>query len=1132
MTHASLCKKTYEIILGFLRLKASESLAMGFAVGMSALFVAPASLPGQEPPPLTISTGSLPNGVLQLPYLTSQQTAVQVSATGGLPPYSFFIGSGSETDTGLPPGLQLSGNGQITGTPTSLGNFTFNVSVTDSDDGFNSRELGISVVPCTPAFLPASPLPPGDINTIYPQVTFTSTGCPGFSYTYTEQPVDPFNTNDLPPGLKLSTSGTLSGKPTGTGNFTFLLTATDQNQNVTQIQYDITINALPTITTGSPLPNAPVGVAYNQQITATGGVPPYTFSMDAQPPGIVNITPSGGVLFGTPTTPGTYNFNIGVTDSLRGQTTSPFKVTFVSTVSQIQVAPLSLTFNADQNGNAPGTQAISVVPATGATPPVNYRVVVDGGQSNTPAPSWITVTPLSGAAPAGLVVSVDQGTLAAGSYAARIQVLDVSGIANDVAVTLNVASTTQQLTVAPGLLNFAARSATPGNLVQELAVSNTGGGSLNFTTSVVGSSPWITNVTSNSSATTRNTPVFIQVQVNTSGLQVGAYHDAILVSSAAGNTQIPVSLFVAASGPILAVDTTGVLFQAIQGGGSTVKQIVEVLNLGDPNSTVNWNATLMTGSNWLNLVASSGTATSTTPGTLTLALTANATQLTPGPYYAIVKITDSNSLNSPQYVAAVLNLQPNTAAPGPDLAPVGLFFTTSAGGSAPAAQQVQINTSSASAVTFTAATTTSDGASWLSVTPASGNVSGQASSPVSVSVDPTGLAAGIYSGDVNISIGTLLQSVNVTFVVQPTSSSSAISRFKPEAAGCSATKLAITETGLANNFAVPAGWPATLIVQLNNDCAGTVTNGTVTASFSNGDPRLNLTGDSLGNYSTTWQPGAVNTEMVITLNAKAGSLQPAIATLNGGIAANQTPPPVIVPGGAVNNLNPVVGAALAPGTIAQVYGSGFAPSPVSTGPAPLPKMFENTYALVGTAQAPLYFLSGGQINIQIPNEVPATQQVPVMLSVNNALTLPLMVGIVPAAPGVLSSNDGPKPPSVQNGAHIIAQHSADFSLVTASKPAKPGEVLIMYLVGLGATNPSVPSGAATPASPLHPTTDPVTVKVGSQTATVSFAGLSPFFVGLYQINFQVPVGANSGELEVDVTQNSVAANPTLLPVSN
>jgi hypothetical protein len=161
-----------------------------------------------------------------------------------------------------------------------------------------------------------------------------------------------------------------------------------------------------------------------------------------------------------------------------------------------------------------------------------------------------------------------------------------------------------------------------------------------------------------------------------------------------------------------------------------------------------------------------------------------------------------------------------------------------------------------------------------------------------------------------------------------------------------------------------------LIVQLNDDCAASVTSGSVVASFSNGDPRLNLTGDGLGNYSTTWQPGSVNGEMVITLDAKSGSLQPATAQLYGGVAANQTPPPTVTPGGTLNNLNPVVGAPLAPGTIAQVYGSGLGTAAVSTGVLPLPKMFNNTYALVGSAQAPLYFLSSGQINIQIPNEVP------------------------------------------------------------------------------------------------------------------------------------------------------------------
>lgn len=227
----------------------------------------------------------------------------------------------------------------------------------------------------------------------------------------------------------------------------------------------------------------------------------------------------------------------------------------------------------------------------------------------------------------------------------------------------------------------------------------------------------------------------------------------------------------------------------------------------------------------------------------------------------------------------------------------------------------------------------------------------------------------------------------------------------------------------------------------------------------------------------------------------------------------------------------MVGAPLAPGTIAQVYGSGLSASTVSTGKLPLPTLFDGTFALVGPVQAPLYFLSNGQINLEVPNEATATQQLPIVLSVNNALTLPLMLNIIPAAPGVLSALDGPTPPSVQNGAHIIAQHSANYSLVTASSPAAPGEVLIMYLVGLGATNPSVASGAATPPSPLHYATITPVVTVGSEPSTVSFAGLSPYFVGLYQVNFQVPTGASSGELVVTVSQNGVAANPTLLPVS-
>jgi large repetitive protein len=1143
MIHASLCKRTYKNSPWF---QGSRSPLCSL-FSLAALLLATGNLPlGAAPPatPIYITTTSLPNGTLGEPYLTAAGNTVQLKASGGSGQYGWVYSLFTAAQAQGPnqyDGLTFNFDGTITGTPTVTDTISFSVYAENPVTMINQSgvsQFTITVTACTPTTItPASPLPSGEVGIPYTPVQFTASGCPG-PFTYTATAVTPLLQNSFPTGLSISSAGVFSGTPTLAGMFDIVVTATDPNQTQAPTEYTITIIPPPTITTTSPLPNGIVNVAYSQQITVTGGTPPYTYAMNAQPPGIVNIDPAAGVIYGTPTKTGTYTFNVGVTDSLGALTETAFQVTFVTVASQIQVTPLTLTFNANLNGNPPFAQAITLVPVASATPPVNYTVVVDAGQSGTTAPSWITVTPTSGAAPAGLVVSANQGTMAAGSYTSRIQVLDPVGVPTDIPVTLNVTSAPQQLTVAPAALNFAALSSAPGNLVQNLLVSNTGATSLGFNTSVVGNSSLFSSVASGSSQTSANGPVFLQVQANTNGLQPGAYNDTIMVSSSGGNIQIPVSLFVAGSGPILAVNTTGVLFQADEGGGSTATQNIEVLNLGDPSSTVNWNASLLTGSNWLTLGASSGTATSTTPGALTLALAPNATQLAAGPYYAIVQITDSNSLNSPQYVTAVLNLQPSTAAPVLNLAPAGVFFTTAVNGTAPAAQQIQINASSAAPVTFAASASAAANGTWLSITPNSGSASGQTAGSIAVSVDPTSLTPGVYSGDVSVSIGALLQSVNVTFVVQNAASSTAsfkpkaASGSKPEASGCTASHVTMTETGLANNFVVPAGWPAPLIVQLNDDCGSPITNGNVVASFSNGDAPLILSGDSFGNYSATWQPGASNgNNMVVTFNTASGALQSAAAQLYGQVVPNLTPPPTLAPGGTLNNLNPVVGAPLAPGTIAQVYGSGLASAAVSPGVLPLPTTFKNTYAWVGSSQAPLYFLSNGQINLQIPYEVTATQQIPVVLSVNNALTLPMMLDIVPTTPGVLSALDGPTAPSVQNGAHIIAQH-ADFSLVSSSSPAAPGEYLVMYAVGLGATNPSVASGVAAPSSPLAAVTMEPTVTVGSQPSTVLFAGLTPGFVGLYQINFQVPTSATAGELQVTVTQNGVAANPTLLPVSN
>jgi uncharacterized protein (TIGR03437 family) len=113
---------------------------------------------------------------------------------------------------------------------------------------------------------------------------------------------------------------------------------------------------------------------------------------------------------------------------------------------------------------------------------------------------------------------------------------------------------------------------------------------------------------------------------------------------------------------------------------------------------------------------------------------------------------------------------------------------------------------------------------------------------------------------------------------------------------------------------------------------------------------------------------------------------------------------------------------------------------------------------------------------------------------------------------------------------VIAQHT-DYSLVTASSPAHPGEPLTIYLAGMGPTSPSVSSGNPTPIQLVPVSVQPM-LTLDGQNCTIQYAGLTPSGIGLYQINFTVPSNARSGNLNLVVTQSGVTSNTTTLPVSN
>jgi len=222
----------------------------------------------------------------------------------------------------------------------------------------------------------------------------------------------------------------------------------------------------------------------------------------------------------------------------------------------------------------------------------------------------------------------------------------------------------------------------------------------------------------------------------------------------------------------------------------------------------------------------------------------------------------------------------------------------------------------------------------------------------------------------------------------------------------------------------------------------------------------------------------------------------------------------------VNNLNPVPGVPIAPGTVAAIYGSNLAASTTAATALPLPTTLGGTQVLVGGIAAPLFFVSPGQINAQIPPELPANSAVDVMVVVNGNVSIPRSVPLGSAAPGIAAYGTG----------RVIAQHG-DYSLVTPASPARPGEWIVFYLVGMGATSPAVASNQAAPASPLANATVQPKVTIDGAAANVVFAGLTPGGVALYQINCQVPAGARTGDLPLVVIQGDVAANAVTLPVA-
>jgi len=218
----------------------------------------------------------------------------------------------------------------------------------------------------------------------------------------------------------------------------------------------------------------------------------------------------------------------------------------------------------------------------------------------------------------------------------------------------------------------------------------------------------------------------------------------------------------------------------------------------------------------------------------------------------------------------------------------------------------------------------------------------------------------------------------------------------------------------------------------------------------------------------------------------------------------------INPQGIVNAAgNSPVGNPISPGEFIAIYGSSLA-NQTTVAAIPYPATLSNVTVNIGGLPAPIYLVAAGQINCVVPFGVDTTKQtVNIVVTNNGVMSNTVTVPLSTTSPGIFSDDTS----GTGDGAII----HLNGTLVTSANPATRGEILSIYLAGLGAVTTPVQDGTLPNPQVPDNVTAQVLVYVYGIPVTPLFAGLNPYFPGLYQINFTVPASLTvSGELPVAI----------------
>jgi large repetitive protein len=373
-------------------------------VALSALVIAPAALAIR----FTDASYNPPVGE------TGKAYSFKFDGAGGCGPalpYQYKVLSGA-----LPPGLSLASSGQVSGTPSQGGGWTFWVELSDENPPSQSwcrvstaqREFSITILQGLSI----------KQNALSPKATFLNEP---YSFQLSADgggsQVWSLKSGSLPAGIGLSSNGLVSGTPTATGDFTFVVQVSDGNRSDSET-YTLAVVQRLKITT--PLsPTGEVGVQLVLALKSTGGRPATTWSvLQGTLPTGLTLDPATGEITGTPALSGTYPLKVQVTDTL-GLTDAvdvPLKVAARLAVVKKPLRALKV-----------GSPYRAKLAATGGVGPLKWNIL--GGK-----PGFL---------PAGIKFSAKTGVFSgtptkAGAYRLRMQVVDKLGVKSAIGILLKV----------------------------------------------------------------------------------------------------------------------------------------------------------------------------------------------------------------------------------------------------------------------------------------------------------------------------------------------------------------------------------------------------------------------------------------------------------------------------------------------------------------------------------------------------------------------------------------------------------------------------------------------------------------------------------------------------------------------